>query len=434
MITTDILIIGAGASGLMAGYTLAAAGKNVVVLEARDRIGGRIHSANNTDGFEHAEYGAEFVHGNLPVTLGILKEAGIATRPVDFEMWHYEEGIFRQNSEFIEGWDAFLKKLNALEEDMPMQEFLTEYFGDDKYSTMRGQVANYVAGYDTADIADASAFALRNEWNNEDESAQHRVTGGYGKLMDYLAENFTSEGGQIYLNTTVNCIKWKPGEVVAKAIDGRKFSAEKVIIALPLGILQSSQHKDAAIIFSPPLYDYQPAFNQIGFGAVIKILLQFDIPFWKEQNPDLSTMGFLFTGEKIPTFWTQAPDNSPLFTGWLGGPPAMEMKDATDEEILDKTLLSLSYVFKTEISLLKNRLTAWKVANWTADPYTRGSYSYDKLGSAGAKEILGRPIANTLFFAGEYLYNGPAVGTVEAALTSGRNVAMRIIKDYEQSI
>ena len=426
MITTDILIVGAGASGLMAGYTLAEAGKNVIVLEARDRIGGRIHSANNTNGFTHAEYGAEFVHGNLPLTLGILKEAGIATRPVDFEMWHYEEGMFRQNSEFIEGWDAFLKKLNTLEEDMPMQEFLTEYFGDKEFSAMRGQVANYVAGYDTADVADASAFALRNEWNNEDESAQHRIAGGYSKLMDYLAEKFISSGGQIHLNTVIKSIGHKPGDVVAKAIDGKEFSAEKVIIALPLGILQSSQHDDAAVIFSPPLHDYQPAFNQIGFGAVIKILLQFDIPFWKEQNPDLSTMGFLFTGEKIPTFWTQAPDKSPLFTGWLGGPPAMEMKDATDEEILDVTQLSLSYVFKTEISLLKNRLAAWKVANWTADPYALGSYSYDKVGSKKAKTLLSQAVDDTIYFAGEYLYEGPAVGTVEAALTSGRNAALLI--------
>lgn len=425
MITTDILIIGAGASGLMAGYTLAAAGKNVIVLEARDRIGGRIHSANNTDGFAHAEYGAEFVHGNLPLTLSLLKQAGIATRAVDFEMWHYEKGMFRQNSEFIEGWDAFLKKLNSLEEDMPMQEFLTEYFGDMKYSAMREQVANYVAGYDTADIADASAFALRNEWNNEDESAQHRVTGGYSKLMDYLAEKCISSGGQIHLNTIIKSIDHKPGDVVAKSADGREFCAKKLIIALPLGILQASRG-NAAVTFSPPIEDYHQAFNQIGFGAVIKILLQFDIPFWKEQNPDLSTMGFLFTGEKIPTFWTQAPDNSPLFTGWLGGPPAMEMKDATEEEILDETLLSLSHVFKTDISVLKNRLTGWKVANWTADPYALGSYSYDKVGSKKAKTLLSQPVDDTIYFAGEYLYEGPAVGTVEAALTSGRNAALLI--------
>lgn len=423
---TDILVIGAGASGLMAACTLTNAGKNVVVLEARGRIGGRIHSVTDTGGFKHAEFGAEFVHGDLPVTLSLLKEAGIATRTVDFEMWHYEKGNFRQDSEFIEGWDVFLETLNSLKEDMPMAEFLTEYFGDEEYLAMRGQVANYVAGYDTADIADASAFALRNEWNNEDESAQHRVAGGYGRLMDYLAETCTSSGGRIYINTAVDTVEWKPGKVVAKCKDGREFNAEKVIVALPLGILQATQSTGAAVAFTPPVKDFQQAFHQIGFGSVVKILLQFDTPFWNENNPDLSTMGFLFTDEKIPTYWTQAPDNSPLLTGWLGGPPALKMKDATEEEILNETLLSLSRFFKTDILILKNRVTAWKVANWTAEPYTLGSYSYEKVGSHKAKELLRQPIHDTIYFTGEYLYDGPAVGTVEAALTSGRKTALLI--------
>ncbi len=91
----DILIIGAGAAGLMAAYTLSNAGKKVAILEARNRAGGRIHTLENASFFKHAELGAEFVHGNLPITLRLLKKAGIRYYPAWGEMWHYSNGAFR---------------------------------------------------------------------------------------------------------------------------------------------------------------------------------------------------------------------------------------------------------------------------------------------------------------------------------------------------
>src|ERR1700748_2470350 len=90
----EVLIIGAGAAGLMAEYTLTRAGKNVTVLEARNRIGGRIHTLDDASFFKHAELGAEFVHGNLPVTLRLLHEAGLEYYSAWGEMWHYHEGKF----------------------------------------------------------------------------------------------------------------------------------------------------------------------------------------------------------------------------------------------------------------------------------------------------------------------------------------------------
>src|ERR1700754_2857658 len=104
METADILIIGAGATGLMAAYELSKAGKKVTVLEARDRTGGRIHTLNKSSFFKYAELGAEFVHGDLPVTLQLLKEAGIKVTPADGEMWHYRNGRFSQENQQMEHW------------------------------------------------------------------------------------------------------------------------------------------------------------------------------------------------------------------------------------------------------------------------------------------------------------------------------------------
>jgi len=98
MANPDILIVGAGAAGLMAAFTLSKAGKKVIVLEARDRIGGRIHTLHDDLFFKHAELGAEFVHGNLPITMQLLHEAGIAYISGEGEMWQHRDGKLAKNS------------------------------------------------------------------------------------------------------------------------------------------------------------------------------------------------------------------------------------------------------------------------------------------------------------------------------------------------
>jgi monoamine oxidase len=431
---TDVIIIGAGASGLMAAYTLVKAGKSVKVLEARDRTGGRIHTISGQNFSAPTELGAEFVHGDLPVTLSLLKEADIGNNDVQFEMWQHHNDTFKQSGEFVEGWQEFLEKVNQLKHDMPLHDFLDQNFSGDKYAKMRTQIESYVAGYDTADTLDASTFALRNEWNHEDEEAQHRVNGGYHNMIDYLAQVIRDAKNEILLNTVAKEIIWKENNIKVITTDDTVYEGHKVIVALPLGVLQARKENEGAIQFNPKIDEQTEALQNIGFGSIIKILLEFDDIFWesdiitKSTGADLSTMGFFFSDEVIPTFWTQAPAHSPLLTGWLGGPPAHDKKDMSPEAILQLTLTSLGNIFKITPEELSNKLIAWKVANWTAEPYTRGSYAYDKVNSPQARKVLQNPVNETLYFAGEYLYDGPAMGTVEAALTSGKNVAEMILK------
>lgn len=432
METTDILVIGAGAAGLMAAYKLSQKGKKITVLEARGRTGGRIHTIKDRDFFKQAELGAEFIHGDLPVTLGLLKEAGIAYETAGGEMVRYANGKFTLDESFMEHWDLLIEKLKALKEDVSIGLFLEREFAGDAYKNMRKSVARFVSGYDTADIYRASAFALRLEWMNEDEGAQHRVTDGYCAMIKYLADKIKEAEGVIYLNSVVKTIHWQKNYIRVTTADGVSYNANKLLIAMPLGTLQAKQHEKGALTFEPAIKEHMKAIGQMGFGAIIKFLLEFDAPFWKQDEVadkigiDLKEIAFIISDEEVPTWWTQHPQQSALLTGWLGGLPAEAKRDCTDEELLQQALQSLGNIFKMSMDELKTRLVAWNVANWTIDPFTRGSYSYDTIETPKARKLLMEPVNDTLFFAGEYLYDGPAMGTVEAALWSGVNVAERI--------
>jgi monoamine oxidase len=424
----SVIIIGAGAAGLMAARALAKAGKQVEVLEARNRCGGRIHTLNNEQSFKHVELGAEFIHGDLPVTLQLLNEANISYYPSGGEMWQFRNGKFITDDDSFLDWGELMQKLSDLQEDCTIYEFLQREFAGDENRELRNSVERFASGYDTADPKKGSVFALRNEWEHEADNAQHRVSGGYAAMIDYLAEDIKANGGSIHLNTPVSHINWEPDNVVVEAVDGTQFDAAKVLIALPLGILQAN-----TVSFHPQISEYSKALHEIGFGAIIKVLFEFKEPFWEDDysaglvGKSMKDMGFIISDQPIPTWWTQEPLSTPVLTGWLGGPPAFAMKDMSTEELHELSLQSVAAIFSREVGWLTDNLVAYSIQNWTNEPYTLGSYAYDMVGSRNARKLLAVPIKDTIYLAGEYLYEGAAMGTVEAALTSGQAAATAIL-------
>ena len=419
-----IVIIGAGAAGLMSAKELSQKGHKIIILEAGKHTGGRVSTLLNNSFTHPVEAGAEFVHGKLAVTFQLLKEAGIPLQKTGGKMVSFTKGKWQSGGKWPMGWKEMMNRLHDLKDDMTIAEFLKKYFPDPAFADLRQTVQNFSEGYDGADITKASTFALREELTQE-EKGQYRIQGGYQQLIRYLEQSCKAQNCTIYNPCVVKRISWKKDKVEIVSADGKTFKGNKVIITVPLGVLVAAPADTASIIFEPPIEKYIHAASLIGYGSVIKILLQFNNPFWREREKNI---GFLLSGENIPTWWTQAPDKYPLLTGWLCGPKAWALREETDAYILKMALDSLAAIFSLDLVRLQEMLTAWHVGSWQQNSFARGGYSYCTLETFMARQILNTPVDKTLFFAGEGYYEGGPTGTVEAALASGKLTAQKIIR------
>jgi monoamine oxidase len=420
---SPVIIIGAGASGLMAALHLSSKGRSVVVLEARERLGGRIHTIRDRDFCTTLETGPEFVHGDLPLTLGLLEKANIPLLPSGGKMYHSEGGKWKKDSGPIKGWDGLIERMGTLDKDMAVDDFLEKYYPGPENKGLRKSMRRYAEGYDLADTRIASTSALYNEWSKENQP-QHRVEGGYQRLIEYMALEATRQGCTIHRGFVAKEIHWGPGSVRVIAADGRLFTGGTVLVTAPLGVLQSGADQKAHIAFFPTISSRIQAAGKMGYGSVIKVLLEFREPFWQEQTPG---MGFVISDQPLPTWWTQAPSPFPLLTGWFGGPRTAVYRDTTPEQLTEMAIRSLSGIFRMDEAQLHTSLRRSLVTDWSLDPFALGAYSFPAVGESQARKLLNTPLDNTLFFAGEALYEGNATpGTVEAALASGLASAIAI--------
>ena len=413
-----IIIAGGGVAGLFAARELSRQGYDITILEATERLGGRIHTIRNALFTQPVEKGVEFIHGNLPLTIKLLKEARIEYKPVRGNMIRVVDGDWKTQDDFTLGWDELIEKMNSVRQDMTMDEFLQQNFSHEKYNDLRTSVLRFANGFDLADTSRASVLALREEWMGE-EDEQYRIPAGFDQLINFLEKECLKSGCAIYTSSPVTEIRWKKNDLRIST-SSKTYHATRIVVTVSLGQLQSG----GSIIFEPAIGNYFDATNKIGFGTVIKVMLEFKEAFWEKKKKGI---GFLFTNEIIPTWWTQSPSSYPLLTGWAGGPQAWTLEKKADEAILDIALRSLSNVFKKTIGELRQILIASTVANWKKDPYSNGAYSYDTVESIQAKKLINSPIEGTIYFAGEAFYEGPSFGTVEAALVSAKNVVDKIV-------
>ena len=166
----------------------------------------------------------------------------------------------------------------------------------------------------------------------------------------------------------------------------------------------------------------------IGFGNVVKLLLRFRTKWWADHGGrDLSDLSFLVSDATVPTWWTQHPSSHPVLTGWFAGPKADTVSSLTETELVDMGIGSLAEIFDRSPDSIRREVVASRAINWGNDPFARGAYSYATPKTRAAQSALSKPDRGAIFFAGEALYAGPDMGTVEAALASGLETAQMIL-------
>ncbi|MGJ5176210.1 flavin monoamine oxidase family protein [Bradyrhizobium oligotrophicum] len=416
-----IIIVGAGAAGLMAARELSRAGRKVTLLEARERCGGRIHPLAESAFAYRADAGAEFIHGEAPVTYQLLAETGLSAQPIEGTRWHVDNGVASHTDPADRQLGRLHEVLAKLDEDMTVTALLDRHFAGAEFAALRESVLGMVKGYDAADPDRASVFALRDEWMGGDRGGQARIVGGYGALLDHLVAECRARGVSFVFQSVVTAIESAADRAVVRCADGRTHHGDVVILTVPLPLLPT-------LALPAAMHSQVAASADIGFGNVIKLLLRFERRWWTAmQAHDLSDMLFMLSDAAVPVWWTQHPNDHAVLTGWLAGPPTRDFAALDEAMLIETGLAALADIFAKPVTVLRPALVAAQAIDWAKDPFARGAYSYATLATRDAQDVLTQWEGGPVLISGEALYRGRDMGTVEAALASGLATARRIL-------
>jgi len=359
------------------------------------------------------ELGAEFIHGEAAATHALLAQAGIAAVDSTREQRYLEGGKLRRVNGFLEAQRA-IQKAPIMKRDLSFAAFLARLRVSRKTKTFARLM---VQGFDAADPARVSARSIVEEWGEGGSlgASQPRPQGGYGALFGWLAESVLAAGARLQLDSPVRALQWKRDTVLVKG-SSFTFKGRRAIITLPLGVLQSN-----AVLFKPPLQAKRPALEKLASGPVVRVAMRFHSRFWETRA---SEVAFFHVPEAaFPTFWTPLPMRAALLTAWAGGPKAARLTGSSRGMLIAKALRTVQMVFGEKA---RGQLAQALVQDWQAEPYSRGGYSYLRVGGIGAREQLAEPLEDTLFFAGEAT-DADEAGTVAGALRSGQRAARQVL-------
>ena len=441
--SADVVVIGAGAAGVAAARSLHERGVRVLVLEARERIGGRVFTHHDHETPVPIELGAEFIHGRAEDLNALLDDARLASIDGVGQRYTPRGGHLQPLNDFWEQLDRVMRRLPALtahsesrgprapSRDISFHEFLHKKPGGRRLAKERRLALQWVEGFHAADPRVISAQALaQGGWPADDTEERRlgRVVAGYDRVIEWLAAPLA---GHIRLGAVVTQVQWSPGNVVIRVRlpDGRArfaIDARAAVVAVPLGVLKASPPDIGSIEFVPALTQKQSAVEKLAMGSVVRIVLRLREPVWADDD---DTLSFLHSADRdFPTWWTAYPARTPILVGWCGGPRARGLSELRADELESRAISALARQLHISRHRLRSLVEAFWTHDWEHDPFARGAYSYSAVAGADAPSALARPMRRTLFFAGEAADTEGGTGTVDGAIASGRRAARQVMR------
>jgi monoamine oxidase len=440
--TPEVIVVGGGIAGLAATASLAARGLSALILEARERVGGRILTQRDHGSGAVVEFGAEFIHGLAPEIFEPLQGVNAKITEVEGDSWCVNGKLGACN--FFGDVDKVLQKMNDREPDESFLDFLERTCSHTKNPRQEGAKKHalaYVSGFNAADPALIGVHWLVKEMRAEQAIEGHRAfrsKNGYQDLLDAFQQQIAKRDIAIRTRTVVESITWRAGHasVTAKGPEGAlQYEAKRALITLPLAVLQAPPDSIGAIRFDPALPEKKrSALDRLEMGKVIRLVLTFSHRFWESIRPTgnaktLRNMSFLFSDDEwFPTWWTAMPAEAPMITGWAPFLSAQRLSGKSSSFVVMRGLETLSRLLNVSVENLESLLQGAYFHDWQSDPFSRGAYSYGKTNADGAHEALRAPLENTLFFAGEAMDTGGNNGTVHGAIASGYRAVEEILK------
>jgi monoamine oxidase len=413
----DLVVIGAGISGVTAARDAQRAGLDAVVLEAADRIGGRMRTTRDFCS-QPVEEGAEFVHTAEAATWPELRAGAFETlrcEPAD----GYLMSIGGRRSPELFADPSLAKMgdvLGALERyDGPEMSAAEWVDGRGLEGVARAMAEQMLTVHPLGDLAQLSMRGLREDRVAElERGTDWRLAGGYDTLPAWIAE-----GIDVRLGARVTDVVWSRDRVSVRTEAGATFDARAAVCTLPVGVLKSR-----AVGFDPDLPAAKwCALDGLEMGAVMKVLLRFTEPFW----PDTLTM--LGCDGPVRLYWTPLygrADADPVLTAYVGGHRARSLSAMTEAEATAVVLADLDRLFP-EATPSKQVVDARRV-DWCTNVNTRGGYSFVRLGGVGSRAALAAADTGALFWAGDATTTTTIAAVVHAAYATGARAAREVVE------
>ncbi len=420
------LVIGAGLAGLHAADRLADAGVEVTLLEARDRLGGRVWTRHDAASGSAIDLGPEWI-GPEGVMHALLAEAGASlveargrqVRRIGGE-WKDLSGLSRSNADLV----GRIRQLTP--PDRSVLDALGTCCGGEEWTETRAHLIRYVEGFHAADPE-----LLSTQWLAEVESTQSadvsdiRSAQGVGAAIDLLGRRIAGRC-DIRLGAVARSVRWREGEVEVRTADDSVYRAVAAVVTVPLPLLDPPDDQPAGLRFSPRL-GKDAAVSLLHIGQALKVILTFREPVWR-TIAELDDVQFIHAYEQaIPTWWTAVTPGRSVITGWAGGPYASRFEGSGEAAVIDAAMESLAHTLGVPRRELESSWTGTHFHDWHADPFARGAYSYVGVNGLDAHRALAAPVAGTLFFAGEATCGEGFNATMEGAARSGLRAAAEVL-------